>query len=72
MHSYFETFSTNMPTAQQKKGTKNLSHTAQIREALLYVIIDCAITFKLKLEKGFPFQGERAHSLYFLFLIKNL
>ena len=47
--SYFETFvkyllftkyltSTNMPTAQQKKG-HYLSHTAQIREALLYVTI---------------------------------
>ena len=48
MHSYFKTLgkyllftkylaSTNMPTAQQKKGHKKmyLSHTAQIREALL-------------------------------------
>ena len=33
--------STNMPAAQQKKRAKNnnLSHTAQIREALLYVIL---------------------------------
>ena len=34
--------STNMPTAQQKKRAQNLnyfSHTAQIGEALLYVII---------------------------------
>ena len=61
MHSYFETLgkyllftkylaSTNMPTAQQKKGHKiknYWSHTAQIREALLYIIIksfDCVIS----------------------------
>ena len=53
MHSYFEALgkylvltkyltSKNMPTAQQKKVLKKekyWSHTVQIREALLYVII---------------------------------
>ena len=47
MHSYFEALGkylltgTTMPTAQQKKRAQNYywSHTAQIREALLYVII---------------------------------
>ena len=51
LESYFQTLgkyllfttyltSTNMPTAQQKKGQKYYwSHTAQIREVLLYVII---------------------------------
>ena len=50
MHSLFESLSnyllftkyltsTNMPTAQQKNGIKKYwSHTAQIIEALLYVI----------------------------------
>ena len=52
MHNYFKTLGkyllftkyptrTNMPTAQQKKEHKKQywSHTAQIREALLYIII---------------------------------
>ena len=38
MHSYFETLGKH--TAQQNKGHKKYwSHTAQIKEALLYVII---------------------------------
>ena len=54
MHSYFETqckyllftkylTSTNMPTAQQKKGHQinlKIVPTGQIREVLLYVIIN--------------------------------
>ena len=66
MHSYFETLGkylftkyltyTNMPTAQQNKGhKKNIRYnTAQIREALLYVIIksfDCAISYLQHLNK---------------------